>query len=239
MSAASIGRRSWRSFIGGRAPVPPRPAGRGRAGYSLRQRFWASFIGLDLPPKPSVLLPNTSAPQAASRPGPAARLTSGWFALPPLLAAGGLTAAGGDAVVLEASSPDGRATFLVRRHGGERPDYRLELVLRGVDAARPLVSELRYTRADGGEQVLIVPVVRGRLGPPAALVRLPGFTAGTTSAGWAATTPALVTPSTTWESAAVAESVRAALNEATRDAWRRVRETAGEELREVIDGELP
>ncbi|WP_234392298.1 hypothetical protein [Streptomyces sp. WM6378] len=166
------------------------------------------------------------------------RLEPGWFALPPLLEVSGLTAAGGDALILEASSPDRGARFLVRRHGTVPPEYRLELVLQGVDAARPLVSSVRYATASGNEQVLLVPVIQGQFGPPASLVRLPGFTADSASAEWTARAPAPVTPSTAWDAATVADSVRAALNEATRAAWRQVRELVGDDLRRVIDGGL-
>ncbi|WP_329466261.1 hypothetical protein [Streptomyces sp. NBC_01431] len=246
MSAGSVARRSWGSFIGGR-PHVPRAGGRARDGYTVRQRFWASFTGLDLPwarvgsvsaPEAPVRPPAPSARPAASSDAIAGRLEPGWFALPPILTVAGLTAAGGDAVILETSSPDGGARFLLRTQGAGRPEYWLELVLRGVDAARPLVSPVRYTTAGGGEKVLLVPVVRGRLGPPASLVRLPGFAADSSSGGWTARAPAPVTPDTDWDAATVADSVRAALNEATRDAWRQVREIVGDDLRATIDGEL-
>lgn len=247
MTAGSVAQRSWRSFIGGRQPRLPRTVGRGRDGYTVWQRFWASFIGLDLRP---ASLGTVSTPEASTdlrilpsreeaRSGlPAGRLEPGWFALPPLLDIGGLTAAGGDAVILEASSPDSGARFLVRRHGTVAPEYRLELVLHGIDAARPLVSSVRYATASGSEQVLLVPVIQGRFGRPASLVRLPDFTVDLASAEWTAHAPAPVTPSTAWNAATVADSVRAALNEATRDAWRQVRELVSDDLRRAIDGEL-
>ena len=244
MSAGSVARRSWGSFIAGGRPHIPRAEGRARDGYTLRQRFWASFTGLDLPwarvgavsaPEAPVRPPAPSARPATSSDVIAGRIAPGWFALPPILTVAGLTAAGGDTVILETSSPDGGARFLLRTQGAE---YRLELVLRGVDAARPLVSSVRYATAGGGERVLLVPVVRGRLGPPASLVRLPGFAADSSSGGWTARAPAPVTPDTGWDAATVADSVRAALNEATRDAWRQVRELVGDDLRATIDGEL-
>jgi hypothetical protein len=140
-------------------------------------------------------------------------------------------------VVLEASSPDGAARFLVRSTGAIVPAYELELVLRGVDATLPLVSAVRYTGASGNQQVLLVPVAQGRLGSPASLVQLPDFTADS-AAAWTASAPTLVTSSVTWDAATVASSVRAALNEATREGWRQVRELVGDDLRSVIDGEL-
>ncbi|MGW0883141.1 hypothetical protein [Streptomyces sp. NPDC002671] len=247
MSAGSLAQRSWRSFLGRGRPHRRRTVGRGRDGYTLRQRFWASFIGRDLPPTTLGTVPTPEAPAGSARPSspqstrsqvPAGRLEPGWFALPPLAGAGGLTAAGGDAVILEASSPDGGARFLLRSQGTVRPEYRLELVLHGVDAARPLVSSVRYTTASGSEQVLLVPVVQRRFGPPASLVRLPGFTVGPASTEWTAHAPAPVASSTAWDAQTVAASVRAALNEATRDAWRQVRELVSDELRRAIDGEL-
>ncbi|MEU5102105.1 MULTISPECIES: hypothetical protein [unclassified Streptomyces] len=187
--------------------------------------------------KEPVVRPQPETPGEGTRTGPqAGALAPGWFALPPLLTVGGLTAAGSDAVVLETTSPDGRARILVRSRGDLGREYSLELVLRGVDAAEPVVSTVKYLRADGGEQMLLVPVTRGQVGLPASYVRLPGF-AGETA--WTARAPAPVTSSTAWDAITVADSVRAALNEATRDAWRRVGELVGGDLRSVIEGELP
>jgi hypothetical protein len=138
-------------------------------------------------------------------------------------------------VLLEASSPDGLVAILVRSRGAERSEYSLELVVHGTDATLPLVSEISYTQADGHERLLLVPVAQGRFGPPASYVRLPGFGA---DREWRAAVPSPVLPSTTWDTTTVADSVRAALNEATRDAWRQVRELVGDDLRDVIDGAL-
>ncbi|MFG3410145.1 hypothetical protein [Streptomyces sp. NPDC048142] len=246
MSAAVVARRWWKSFIGGRQPRLPRTAERGRDGYSLLLRIWASFIGLDLTParrgtvptpKASIVRPQPDALGERSRNGrQGGAVAPGWFALPPLVAVGGLAAAGSDAVVLETSSPDGRARFLVRGRGDLGPGYSLELVLHGVDAAEPVVSTVKYPRADGNEQVLLVPVAQGQVGPPASYVRLPGFAAET---AWTACAPAPVTSgAAAWDAATIADSVRAALNEATRDAWRRVGELVGGDLRSVIEGDL-
>jgi hypothetical protein len=49
----------------------------------------------------------------------------------------------------------------------------------------------------------------------------------------------LVTSTTAWDAETVATSVHAALNEATRDAWRRVQELVGDDLSRVIGGQLP
>ncbi|MCE3030120.1 hypothetical protein [Streptomyces sp. CMSTAAHL-2] len=256
MSNGSLAQRSWNSFIGRPQPSRVGAVGRARRGYTVGQRLWASFIGVDLPPashrprwapKAPVYRPLLVKGQARVKwdseahdevrgggPFGPGRLDDGWFALPALGEAGGLTAAGGDAVLLEASSPDGGAAFLLRAEGGVTPEYRLEMVLRGGEAAGPLVARVRYVAASGGERTLLVPVVRGRFGPAASLIRLPGFTFGS----WSARTPAPVTPAIAWDAVTVAASVRAALNEATRDAWRQVRELVGDELRATIDGEL-
>jgi hypothetical protein len=163
-------------------------------------------------------------------------LAPGRFLLPRLPQVGGLTAAGGDAVLLEASSPDGSARFLVRGQGTTRPEYSLELVLLGTDATGPLMTAVGYAGPDGTEQLLLVPVVHGRFGPPASYVRLPEFDA---AAALTASAPLPVSPGSAWDAATVAVSVRAALNEATRDAWRQVRELLADDgLRAVIDGEL-
>ncbi|WP_406141668.1 hypothetical protein [Streptomyces sp. NBC_01089] len=239
MTAGSIVQRSWRSFIGGRLPRPPRAVERGRHGYSLWQRAWASFIGFDLPTRlggtPAfATLPPPHREQSPNR-QPAGRIASGWFALPTLPSAGTLTAGGVDAVALETSSPDGRVEFLVRHHGIDGADYRLELILRGGDIDEPLVTAIRYTQPDGGERVLFVPVFQGQFGPPASYVQLPGFGAGT---AWTAAFPAFVDLGTTWDAATVAASVRAALNEATREAWRQLRELVDDDVRNAIDGAL-
>jgi hypothetical protein len=225
---------------------------RGRDGYPLRQRVWASFIGFDLPAR-SGTVPTSEEAAVIPRPSPqalrapqapqderrsrqqAGRLRSGWFALPPLPSASALTAAGGDPVVLETSSPDSRVGFLVRRRGIVEPEYSLELVVRGVDALRPLVSAISYPQPDGSERVLLVPVVQGRFGPAASYVRLPGFGVDT---AWSATDLSPVALGTAWDGATVNDSVRAALNEATRDAWRQVRELVEDDVRGVIDSAL-
>jgi hypothetical protein len=247
MSVRSVTWRSWRSFLGGREPHFRRVVERRRDGYTLWQRFWASFIGVELPPgrfgvvrtpRTSTVAASPSAQDSSRHRPRTSRLAPGWFRLPPLPDISGLAAAGDDAVVLEASCPDGAARFLVRADWADQPEYTLELVLQGVDAARPLVCPVQYISANGGEQVLLVPVVQGQFGPPASLIRLPGFTADS-AAGWSTAAPSPVTSTTAWDAETVATSVHAALNEATRDAWRRVQELAGDDLNRVIGGALP
>ncbi|MFI8997354.1 hypothetical protein [Streptomyces sp. NPDC053542] len=239
MSRGSVARRSWASFTGRQRTVLPRAAERGRAGYTLWQRVRASFTGVVLPPRPVHVPAAASAPvpQQPSAHRPQARPAApGWFTLPPLPTVAALTAAGSDAVVLEASSPDGRAGFLVRHPAGNASEYHLELVVRDAgDEDRPLLATVTYRQPDGPERVLLVPVVQGPFGPAASYVHLRGFGPDVT---WAATGPSPVPPDADWAPATVADSIGAALNESTRDAWRRVREFVSEGIRDVIDGAL-
>ncbi|MEV1023194.1 hypothetical protein [Streptomyces sp. NPDC050264] len=235
MSRASLARRSWVSFTGGHRTGPPPTMERGRAGYSLWERVWASFIGVVLPSRPARV--PVSAPRQAPAHRPQANPAApGWFTLPSLPVAGALAASGSDAVVLEAASPDGRATFLLRRPVSVTSAYRLELVVRGADdEGRPLLATVTYVQPDGHQRTLLVPVVPGRFGPAASYVRLRGFGPGST---WAATGPSPVPGLVDWAPVTVAESVGAALNETTRDAWRRVGECVSEGVRDIIDGAL-
>lgn len=243
MNASPLTRRSWRSFIGAQPPGTPRTVGRGRAEHTLWQRVRASFLGFDLPvrPAPSAApgtpgaVPRQSAGERSRNRRPDVRPALGWFELPVLSAGGALIAAGGDTVVLEAAAPDGRVAFLVRSAGGDEPSYSLELVLRGDDGARPLMCLIRYARPDGPLRELLVPVVRGPAGPAASYVRLPEFCVG---AAWTASVSIPVGPESDWDTDTVTTSIGAALNEATREAWRRVREYVGDGLRDVIDGAL-
>ncbi|MFJ3306915.1 hypothetical protein ACIPSA_28075 [Streptomyces sp. NPDC086549] len=125
------------------------------------------------------------------------------------------------------------ANPLVRSHGTACPEYSLELVLVGAQAARPLMSAVRYPGANGSEQVLLVPVVKGQFGPATSYVRLPGFTVEWVSTAWRASAPVPVASSTAWDAVTVAVSVRATLNEAPYNAWRQVRELVGDDLRSV------
>lgn len=244
MTIGSVARRSWRSFTGSSVAHRPPTGARARAGYTLRQRLWASFIGADLPSGPLATEPVLPEKPTGnrhpvskdardwSRPQP---LAPDWFPLPRLPQAGGLAAAGGDTVLLEASSPDGTARFLVRRHGDSVPGYSLELVVHGVEGAAPLMTAVRYAGGAGSERVLLVPVVRGRFGPAASYVRLPGFV----GEGWTASVAAPVGPDSTWDVTTVTLSVGASLNDATRDAWREVRALISDAgLRRAIDQEL-
>lgn len=244
MTVGSVARRSWRSFTGSTVADRPLPGGRARVGYTLRRRVWASFIGVDLPSVPlvagSVLgegpIGGGSPVSRAVRDRSGRQvLGPGWFPLPQLSRADGLAAAGGDAVLLEASSPDGSARFFVRRRGDTEPLYSLEVVVRGAEGAAPLMTTVRYVDGAASERVLLVPVVRGRFGPAASYVRLPGFV----GEEWAASVAVPVGPGSVWAVEAIMLSVGASLNDATRDAWRAVRALVSDAgLRRVIDEEL-
>ncbi|MFD9869080.1 hypothetical protein ACFXI8_26525 [Streptomyces niveus] len=232
MTRESVTRRSWSSFTtaGRRAASPV--GRRERAGYGLWQRAWASFAGITLPPRPGHAPPMPARrEEPAGRPQPA---PAGWFTLPPLPAGGALTASGSDAVVLETSSPNGRAVFVLRRTVDEKADYLLELVVRGI-ADQPELAVVTYTRPDGEEHTLLIPVASSSFGPAASFVGLSGFSA---NSAWRATGPAPVPVDPDWPLVTVAHSVRAAANEATRAAWRRVGECAGQEIRDTIDRAL-
>lgn len=240
MTARSITRRTWWSFLGERATPHAGTSGRGRDGYTLGRRFWASFIGVNLPVdhtepvRSPTGLPVARERQSGSEPlGP----DSGWFPLPRLLRVDGLTATGDDAIVMEASSPDTRTRFLLRTDGAEEPEFRLEVVYPHIDEGLLVVCAVRYTSADGDKRVILVPVSRGDFGPPASLVRLPGF-ALDSATGWSARVPVPLPASSLWDAVTVVASVRAALNEATREAWRKVKEFVDDELSIIIGGEL-
>ena len=49
MSEKSLARRYWRALTGGGSSVEEIPAERGRAGYSLWQRYWSALVGIRLP----------------------------------------------------------------------------------------------------------------------------------------------------------------------------------------------
>lgn len=241
MSDGPLTRRSWRSLTNATPALRTSTGVRAREGYTLRQRFWASFIGADLPAG-NLLTESVARERSAEYPTVSAReqpRTSGpgWFPLPLLPSGAGLAAAGSDTVLLEARSPDGKVQFLVRGQGDSGAGYSLELVVRDLDGAELLMTTVRYSEGggEGPERALLVPVLRARFGPAASYVRLPGFT----GEGWGASAPIPVRAADVWDVAAVTLSVRSALNDATRDAWREVRALISDAgLRGVIDEEL-
>ncbi|MEU6844825.1 hypothetical protein ABZ930_23420 [Streptomyces sp. NPDC046716] len=244
MTNGSLARRFWRSFTGGVDPHHLHARVRAREGYSLWLRIWASFIGTDLPSGsmqaeptlPDTLRENRPTPRAADEQVLARPPAPGWFPLPRLPQGGGLAAAGGDTVLLEASAPDGIARFLVHSHAGPIRGHSLEVVVPDAENTVPMMTALRYPTLAGPEQTLLVPVVRAPLGPAASYVRLPGFS----GEDWTASAPIPVSRDSAWDAETVALSVGASLNEATRNAWRAVRATISDaDLRHVIDRELP
>jgi hypothetical protein len=238
MSGMSFARRYWYSLTGADAPQGALAVGRGGAGYSFWQRYWASLVMVDLPVKTEMTTAGAAAREPEQRPparhGPrraAAWSGPGWFSLPPVPALGGLRAGDEEDLVAEVASPDGRVQCFVRRGRGAPARYRVEVVVRD-DGALPAVVSVRYETV-AGERLLIVPVVVPKIGPAASQVELPGFESGTI---WAsAPAPADLAG---WDDDTVSRSVRAAVNEGTRAAWRQVREATAGHLQQVIDQAL-
>ncbi|MED7930435.1 hypothetical protein SMD20_39855 [Nonomuraea sp. LP-02] len=106
--------------------------------------------------------------------------------------------------------------------------------MHGIEGTAPLMTAVRYADGAGSERVLLVPVVRRRFGPAASYVRLPGYVGEEWTASMAP-----VGPDSTWDVATVTLSIGASLNDATRDAWREVRELISDVgLHRAIDQEL-
>lgn len=235
MSGASFLRRYWDRLTNADVARVAPSAGRGRRGYTFGQRYWASFVGADLPVRSEQATGQTmygATPSDSSR--RTDRAGTHWFLLPQFPEPDGLLASDDEAVVVEAASPDGRAEFFVRRHPTARAEFTLDVVLREFPEL-PAAISVRYTSAAGGERTLLIPMAGQDLGPATAQIALPGFDGGS---GWAASVPVPVTERTAWEAATVADSVEAAVNEVTRDAWRQVRELVSEDLRLTIDEAL-
>jgi hypothetical protein len=238
MTRSSMARRYWRSLAGAQ-PVPEALAeGRGRAGYSFGQRYWAAFIGVILPEredaKAARSLARFPSPSQRARTMPAADPgPGGWFLLPELHGPAILQASGEGRVIAEAATPDGLAEFFVRR-GGTTGRYLLEVVLRDFDDL-PAVVTVRFGTANG-VRVLLVPLAPGEIGPPSAQVELAGIDA---SQRWEVSAPLPADRTAAWDADTMAASVNAAASEATREAWRLVSRLLGPELQRVIEGALP
>lgn len=233
MTGLSFARRYWNSLTEAEASGSL-ASGRGRAGFSFWQRYWASFSGVALPIRPGTAT-RESAVTAAEPSSPARRQRAisqpeaGWFLLPQLPGLAALRAGDEDGVIAEIVTPDGRAELFVRHYGGTPGQYRAEVVLRDFDTL-PAVVSIRFTAAEG-EQVLLVPLAAQEIGPAAAQVELPGFDR---ARKWEISAPIQVNRATVWEEETVVASVRAALNEVTRAAWRQVGDVIGGEMRRVI-----
>jgi hypothetical protein len=135
-------------------------------------------------------------------------------------------------VVIQTTSPAGVAFFVRRQHSG-LAEFRVELVARNVTDL-PAVVSIRFPAGDR-QRLLLVPLAAQPLGPPAAQAELPGLASGVR---WESTGPVAVEQAPNWDQDVVRESVRVAANEATRDAWREVRDRVGGTLGEAIDREL-
>jgi hypothetical protein len=131
MNDVSFVRRFWHSLAGGKTRHGSPAATRGREGYSFWQRFWASLTGVNLPVLQgrSATMAATTVPAPEAVPAPevptAWRSGSGWFRLPLVPESAPLLAAGGNQVVSETTSADGRVALFVRAPSGSSAGYRL------------------------------------------------------------------------------------------------------------------
>ncbi|GAA3777086.1 hypothetical protein GCM10023083_12210 [Streptomyces phyllanthi] len=239
--------RYWRALTVTRTPsVAVAPQGHGRRGHSFLQRYWATLIGAEPPPAHAEMHEQAAADAVGTpvampaprrpRPGPT---SSGapharWFSLPRLPESAELLADDGDTVITEASSPDGRTEFVLRRSDREERGYTLEVTLRGF-ANLPALISIRFTGGREHRQELLVPLARPAVGPATAQITLPGFGA---DSNWEASLPTPVAETADWDSATLTASVAVAHNRATRDAWRQVRDAAPAEAGRAIDGAL-
>ena len=238
MTSVPVARRYWRALTGSRT-APEQPAtGRGRAGYSFWQRFWASLIGVDLP----VVADADNGRSRARSAVPSQRVrrmpvtgpgAGGWIMLPELRGPAILQASDESRVIAEAVTPDGRTEFFVRRDRTSKR-YLLEVVLREDDHL-PVFFLVRYGTAHG-ERRLAVPLLASTIGPPSAQVELADMDV---SQRWEALGPVPGDQASAWGAGIVAASVAAAANEATRAAWRQVSGLLGPELAQVINQALP
>jgi len=230
MTKTSLTERFWRSLTNASVRRGPRPAPRGRMGYNFWQRYWASLTATNLPLPSEEESPNsTVVTPPTRRPATVQPSSGGWFRLPSLPRPAALLAAGGDQVISEATANDGAVTLFVRAPAGVQDSYRLEVVLRDVDAA-PAVMSVRYT-----SMLLLIPLVRPRFGPISAHVLLPRFAAETP---WEISAPQPPTRTEAWTTDVVTASVGATLNRATRDAWRQIGGLVDDELASVINQAL-
>jgi hypothetical protein len=158
----------------------------------------------------------------------------GWLLLPELHGPAILQASSESRVIAEAATADGRTEFFIRRGSASRP-YLLEVVLRDFHDL-PAVVLVRYWTAHG-QQVLVVPLASSEIGAPSAQVELAGIDAS--QQHWEALGPISLDQVAAWDAGTVAASVAAAASGATREAWRRVSDSLGPELRRVIEEALP
>lgn len=228
-----FGRRYW-SLLTGASVAPAAPgSGRGWAVYQFWQRYWAAFTGVILPlPAEPAADPVRVDWHARSQPLVSGS-GAGWYALSPLPVLAGLRAGDEQDLIKELVLPDARAEYFVRRTTSIPPRYRVEVVVRDRDVLPAMVS-LRYDTPDGDQEIL-VPVGAQEAGPAASQVELPRFEG---SGPLEASAPSPVVPAAVWDGEIVAVSVRAAVTEATRNAWRQVREIVSDPLRQIISRAL-
>jgi len=147
-------------------------------------------------------------------------------ALPPPRAPSNLAAAdkASSTAILRAILPDGGTELILHRSSTR---YSLEVILPESNAA-PVVVTVRYGTTDGGEQALLIPVLR------TGLARLPGYDPG---APWQASAPEPPGQIRMWQAKTIAASVRAAGNTVTTRAWRQISGVTPV-TRRLIDEEL-
>jgi hypothetical protein len=131
--------------------------------------------------------------------------------------------AGGTAIV-RAVLPGGEDRLILHREreGG----YVLEVLRRSAGDA-PVIVRVRYGTADGEEVTLLVPVQRE------ALVRLDRYSP---AAPWRVFPPLPPDQILTWDAETVGVSVRAAVNNSTKRAWREI--SADRDIQELVSREL-
>ena len=229
-------RRYWNSLTGAVSDVVTGNE-RARDGYTFRERYWASLTVSNLPPRPTQAMQDAWHSMPTTR-FPDHSLTAtvpkdAWFPLPPVPAIAGLRAGDDDDILASESLLDG-VEFFVRAGHGDFARYRVEVVLRKNEEL-PAIVKIRYPIATG-HRVLLVPVAGAPFGAAASQVELPGLEALTP---WEASRPEQVADAIERPADVVVDSIRAAASEATRDAWRTVRDNAHDDLQAVIDRFLP
>jgi len=126
------------------------------------------------------------------------------------------------------------ATLRIRsREQAGSAQFRIEVVA-SHRVGLPAVVAVRFA-VNRGQRLLLVPLAAPLLGQPTAQANLVGLESGV---AWDAREPVTVEDVPDWDENVVSESVRAAASEATRRAWREIRDLIGGVLGQIIDREL-
>ena len=215
-------------------PGPP-PAKRGREGYTFWERYLAAFLAIDLPVKASVATSFAALGGAPARPGatrPSSGGSAGWIQMPSLPVPASLYAGTDSAVVQTMELVDATLRIRSREQAGSA-QFRIEVVA-SHRVGLPAVVAVRFA-VNRGQRLLLVPLAAPLLGQPTAQANLVGLESGV---AWDAREPVTVEDVPDWDENVVSESVRAAASEATRRAWREIRDLIGGVLGQIIDREL-